>query len=1023
MSLFQTSVQKNYLNLQDKAAVTRAFNKFKKYFHSTAIQQNIRESKEEQFQQKFLMELFVNILDYTIFPDKDYNLTTEFKNEKGAQKADGAILKDGKAIAVIELKGTRTKDLEKIRKQAFDYKANQSECVYVVTSNFEKIRFYINDAVNFEEFNLFTLTEEQFELFYLCLHKNNILNNLPLKIKQESIVEEESITKSFYANYSLFKRELYRDLVKENMKNDVFRAELQKEDSEKAAKNIKRTLFKKSQKLIDRFLFIFFAEDRGLLPPNSTLQILNKWNKDVDFGDERPLYDLFKQYFHFLDIGRQGTTSRAEIFAYNGGLFKPDATLDSLIIDDQLLFKHTKTLSDYNFASQIDVNILGHIFENSLNEIESVNAEIDGVSFDKQTTKRKKDGVYYTPKYITKYIVDNTVGKLCADKKIELGIEEDEYFKSRKGRTTKKLQELRQKLNDYRNWMLTLTILDPACGSGAFLNQALDFLINEHEYIDELNASLLGVPMVLSDIENTVLEKNIYGVDINEESVEIAKLSLWLRTAQPRRKLNILTNNIKCGNSLIDSKAAAGDKAFIWEEEFPEVFDKGGFDVIIGNPPWGAKIEKSQKDYIINKYTSKKGEIETYVHFIDLSINSLAKDNGMVGLITPSTWYYLDKYVEIRNSVLQRRIEILIELEKRIFEDAPDIVPAVFILRNSSNINKEVRTFKLKKNNIPKYMIDNSIFTESIVNISYWEDLENIPFNLLLSKEKMRIISKMSKNDKLKKLFNVRYGIKTGNNKLYVTKTIEKRDENWKYCIPAASCVKKYALNWDGDFLNYGEHLAGFSKNSFENPKILIQYIRKLSMENRLICALDMDGYYYPLNNFSFIEERKDSYLSLKYLLGILNSNLLNFYFKNVFIDYNIKPKYIEKLPIAFTKNSNIFETKVVTVINGKVEISKLRNNFLQLFQSRYELPNISKKLTNWFELDFKEFLLELAKIKLKLSLSDESEWMQFFNEQKEKVQDIKTRVEKIEEEINQMVYELYGLTQAEIKIVEESKK
>ncbi len=572
MGLFQTSVLKKYRKLQDKKAIEKAFKKYADYFHNPERQQNIRESKEEQFQEGFLRELFVKVLDYTLNPEPQFNLTTELKNEKGAKKADGAILKDGKAIAVIELKSTKTKDLESIRQQAFDYKANQSACVYVITSNFEKLRFYINNAVDFEEFNLFALNEEQFELLYLCLHKENILQNIPLKIKTDSVVAEEKITKIFYSDYSLFKRELFSGLIKQNINNEVFRNELQKEDKDRATKNIKRLLFKKSQKLIDRFLFIFFAEDKGLLPPNSTLQILNKWKADWDFGDERPLYNLFKQYFHFLDIGRQGTHSRAEIFAYNGGLFKPDPILDSLIIDDKLLFEHTKTLSDYDFESQVGVSILGHIFENSLNEIESVNAEIEGTDFDKQKTKRKKDGIFYTPKYITKYIVDNTIGKLCEDKKQELEIEEEEYHKSRKGRKTETLKKLKTKLDDYRNWLLTLTILDPACGSGAFLNQALDFLIKEHTYIDELETSLLGGSMVMKNIENTILEKNIYGVDLNEESVEIAKLSLWLRTAQPRRKLNTLNNNIKCGNSLIDDPKVAGDKAFNWKDEFPQIF-------------------------------------------------------------------------------------------------------------------------------------------------------------------------------------------------------------------------------------------------------------------------------------------------------------------------------------------------------------------------------------------------------------------------------------------------------------------
>jgi len=569
MALFQNSVLNKYIKLQDQQAVEKAFKKHAKYFHNSERQQNIRDSKEEQFQEGFLRELFVYVLGYILKPEPNFNLTTELKNEKNAKKTDGAILKNGQALAVIELKSTKTKNLESIRQQAFDYKANQTGCVYVITSNFEKIRFYINNAVDFEEFNLFTLNLEQFTLMYLCLHQSNLLNNIPLIIKTASVVEEEKITKIFYNDYSLFKRELFRDLVKQNIKNQVFCNEIKKEDSEQANKNIKFALFKTSQKLIDRFLFIFFSEDRGLLPPNSTLQILKKWKADVDFGDVRPLYNLFKTYFHFLDTGRKGTDSRAEIFAYNGGLFKSDPILDSLLIDDELLYKHTKQLSDYNFESQLDVNILGHIFENSLNEIESVNAEIEGTDFDKQKTKRKKDGVFYTPKYITKYIVDNTIGKLCTEKKDELNILEEDFNPKRQKETKKKLLG---SLEIYREWLLQLTICDPACGSGAFLNQALDFLIKEHEDIDELQTTLLGGGFVFPNIENTVLENNIFGVDLNEESVEIAKLSLWLRTAQPRRKLNTLNNNIKCGNSLIDDPKVAGDKAFSWEKEFPQVF-------------------------------------------------------------------------------------------------------------------------------------------------------------------------------------------------------------------------------------------------------------------------------------------------------------------------------------------------------------------------------------------------------------------------------------------------------------------
>src|SRR5690554_6479376 len=156
-------------------------------------------------------------------PQPNFNLTTEFKNVKNSRKADGAILDKDEAIAVIELKGTKTKDLESIRQQAFDYKANQPGRVYVITSNFEKLRFYINNAVDFEEFDLFNLSYNRFELLYLCLHKDHLLKNLPLQIKEASIHEEEIITKKFYSDYSLFKREVFRDIVKRNLRNPELR--------------------------------------------------------------------------------------------------------------------------------------------------------------------------------------------------------------------------------------------------------------------------------------------------------------------------------------------------------------------------------------------------------------------------------------------------------------------------------------------------------------------------------------------------------------------------------------------------------------------------------------------------------------------------------------------------------------------------------------------------------------------------------------------------------------------------------
>ncbi len=269
MSLYQSSVLKKFQAAQNESQITEAFKKFSAYFLNAAIQENIRNSKEEQFQEGFLRELFVNILNYTINPDIGFNLTTELKNIKDAKKTDGAILKDRHALAVIELKGTDTKDLDKVTEQAFKYKNNQPDCLYVVTSNFEKLRFYIHNAVEHVEFNLFKLTLDQFKLLWLFLQKDNLLGGIPAKVKEESLLEEEKVTKRLYKDYSAFKNDLWKDVCQNNPEAD----ELE--------------LYKKSQKLLDRFLFIFFAEDKGLLPPNSISVIIEQWNSGQGEGTGR----------------------------------------------------------------------------------------------------------------------------------------------------------------------------------------------------------------------------------------------------------------------------------------------------------------------------------------------------------------------------------------------------------------------------------------------------------------------------------------------------------------------------------------------------------------------------------------------------------------------------------------------------------------------------------------------------------------------------------------------------------------
>jgi type I restriction-modification system DNA methylase subunit len=1013
MSLFQNSVLNKYLKGLESEKVTQAYERFTSHFHNPTIQENIRNSKEEQYQGEFLIDLFVNVLGYTKNPAPEFNLTTELKNIKGSKKTDGAILKGEKAIAVIELKGTNTTDLSKVETQAFGYKNNQPGCNYVITSNFEKLRFYIDNAVDFEEFNLFQLSKERFDILWLCLSSEYLLKDIPKKIKDESLTQEENVTKKLYKDYASFRNEIFDAIQKENPEYD------------------KLTLFKKTQKLLDRFLFIFFAEDRLLLPPNSIRSIVNQWTDLRDKYDEYfPLYDRFKKYFGYMNTGHKG--QQHDIFAYNGGLFAPDEILDNIKINDDLLYKHTVNLSNYDFESEVSVNILGHIFEHSLNDIDEIQAEIQGISSDQSKTKRKKDGVFYTPKYITKYIVDNTVGKLCEEKKTELDIQEAEYEKERRGRQKATLKKLTQKLEDYRKWLLQITICDPACGSGAFLNQALEFLIAEHQYIDELQAKLFGDAMILSEVENSILENNLFGVDINEESVEIAKLSLWLRTAQKGRKLTSLNDNIKCGNSLIDDSIVAGDKAFNWQKEFPEVFAKGGFDVIIGNPPY-VDIKALDNDLVkalFEKYETTENRINLYSIFIEKGYD-IVKEYGFLSFINPNSILVNSSYTKIRKMLLDDMTTI-IKLPDDVFEDAT-VETIIFEFRKNSSTN-EVDTILYKKDEKINYVDD---LRKKIISKSNWKQNDNYNFNIYVSPEQFELLQKIPKDSiDLGEIADFTLGItpydkyKGHSQELIKSRGFHsdsKDSDVYKPLISGGNIERYFVSDEIKEYIKYGDWLgAPRDERFFNSPRVLIRQIVS-GKPPRIYSGYTDKPLYYTQIGFGIIP--KPDTVSVKSLLALLNSKLINFYHKYSFLD--LEKELFQKILIANCKKFPIsnklfkepkhFNQIIDKMIELKEQENLLINGFVELVQSKLSINKPSKKLQNWHLLDFGILLKELKKLKVRLSLEEEAEWMQYFKTQKLKAEQLKTDIEKTEREIDQMVYELYELNQEEINIVEEA--
>jgi len=971
MSMFQTSVLKNIH--QDESVVALRWAEYQKYVSKIEF---IRTVKEEKYQDGFLKDIFENCLGYTLDSTNpnDFNLEREKKNETDGKKADGVIYVDNKVIGIIELKAQDTKNLDKIEIQAFNYHNSHSNSKYIIISNFDELRFYIDKKTAYERFSLFNLNYDEFKKLHLLLSYESIKENLPQKLKEKSATFEKDISDRLYKDFSLFRTHLFENIVKNNNLD-------------------KALLLRLTQKLCDRIIFILFAEDKLLIPENTIKNMRTKFKND-DFGD-RTLYDFYKNIFKAINQGNE----RLNIPKYSGGLFLEDKTLDSLIIDDYILDEEAQVLSDYDFESEVSVNILGHIFEQSLTDLEEINASINEEKFDNKKSKRKKDGVFYTPEYITKYIVDNTLGKLCNHKKEELQLTEIVPPKNFK-KPTKKEQLQKDNLEKYRNWLLNLKILDPACGSGAFLNQALEFLINEHKSLQK-DLVVMGDITAYYEIEKNILENNLYGVDINEDAVEIAKLSLWLRTATKGRPLTKLANKIKCGNSLIDDKSVV-DNAFVWKDEFSEVFENGGFDVVIGNPPYVRQESiKELKPQLKENYTVFVGTADLFVYFYELAQNVLKVD-GINGFICSNKFFRAKYGQKLREMILTKTtIKSIVDFNSvKVFEDAT-VDSAITILEKG---HKENNNFQISLNNYDNFF-----------NMAQ-SDLSKDSFSFVTSNE-LVIKKKIEKIGLRLEEWNIKinYGIKTGFNEAFIIDGA-KKDELIKADIRNKEIIKpllrgrdikkysyEFADKWLINFhnnppLNIDEYPS--IKKHLDNYYIKLEkrtdkgvtpynlrncaYLDKFKktkiiypdIASKLTFTFDDKGYFFN-NTVYFLDT--DS----KYIFAILNSKTINYYYG--FLSSQLGSKalrafsvYIKQLPIPQITNEEQqpFINLVDIVIDSKEKIAKYNKHF--------------------------ESLNAIDKIEIK-----------------EEIEKLDNLVKNSVDEIDSMVYKLYGLSDDEIKIVE----
>ena len=729
----------------------------------------------------------------------------------------------------------------------------------------------------------------------------------------------------------------------------------------KLAKSIAKNNFKYNEEeinhavqlLLDRIIFLRFCEERDVEPMGQLQAVANSANV------YKHLFDLF------YDADKK----------YNSGLFhfEDGCVTENLKLDDKAIKEIIDDLyppkSDYAF-SLFPVEILGNAYEQFLGKTIRITAG-HSVKIEDKPEVRKAGGVYYTPQYIVDYIVQNTVGKLI------------------EGKTPKEIEKIK--------------IVDPACGSGSFLLGAYKYLLLYHQkyyYNKNAKSKELNENGTLNTAEKRkILTNNIFGVDLDENAVEVSKLSLLLKcmegetastvkqqlTMYHTRVLPDLDKNIVNGNSLIGYDFFDGElaldkeqrkeiqhkiKPFEWKVAFPQVFKQGGFDAVIGNPPYvgrSTSFEDKEKNYIKNTSVTSEGKYELYQLFIEKSSKIANSKNSYVSLITPQTWLSIIQATKLRKYLLTKfSLEEIIFLGKEVFSAAVDTI--IFIYKTGSPTKsfyfKEGKDLQSKENEIPI----KKIFFKEISK-------ENFIIPISVDEVSTKIINKISKDSiKLNELGSWSDGVKVvGPAKDFAFQT-KKFDKSF-YPMYSGSDIEKYVLQWGGlyccrDKEKIKKHNATDirlrAENVFNKIKIII---RKTG--NKIIASIDEKNYYYEQSLFSF--SLKNNIIDLKIILAILNSNTG---------DYILKAN-------AFSK---------------KETFPQIRLHWLKEFP----IPNI-KHFTKELENKIVEIIDLICQLKKELQQTTNPK----------ETETIKKQITYHENKIDELVYDLYELTPEEILIIE----
>ncbi|MEW6601177.1 MAG: N-6 DNA methylase [Nitrospirota bacterium] len=725
------------------------------------------------------------------------------------------------------------------------------------------------------------------------------------------------------------------------------------------------------QRIIDRIIFLRICEDRGIEEYGRLMSLLNGVN----------LYARLFQIFRNADD------------RYNSGLFHfekekdrhemPDDLTPSLEIDDKLLKDIIKRLyypeSPYEF-SVLPADILGQVYEQFLGKVIRLTEGHRAIVKEKPEV-RKAGGVYYTPTYIVDYIVKNTVGHLVNPLPLDKG--------RPGGVTPKEVSKIR--------------ILDPACGSGSFLLGAYQYLLDWHrdwyagndpqKWATGKKPALYqahGGDWHLTTAEKKrILLNNIYGVDIDSQAVEVTKLSLLLKVLEGEnnqtlerqlkffheRALPDLGDNIKCGNSLIgpdfyqqqtmlDDEERYRINVFDWKAEFPEIMRRGGFDAVIGNPPYGASFGEKDAEYFKNKFKVFSGAKDIYTYFIERGI-SILSETGRHSFIVPSAWLGGPEYKQLRELILQHRIESVILLPYDVFKDAY-VDTAVFVLsKQSAGSAHKVQTHIYAKR-------------EKLITIDIMQDqFKSIPQNEWTITEDKKLVLNPGTIHLLR---NIRKRIHSS----FIDAIIMKRGVLFdKVLLTKKQSGADSYRYFEGDVYRYQLNLAAnqwvkFDDNMkerpkeflwFEGPRLLLR--RLVNRRQRMMATLVTDTFITNKNLYSILS--KDNSLNIVAILGILNSRFISYLYINQVTQASkddfpqVTIKDVLALPFPPIAADRFKHDKMVSLVE--------------------QMLSLSKKLTA-AKTDHEQISLQ-------------------------------RQIDATDRQIDQLVYELYGLTEEEIRIVE----